>query len=96
MASFENGFALNVGIANYPEADKLPPTVLKDAKDIYDVLCSSNHWVIEMPMFDCCWAAKQPPMAYEMVYIGSPAPLALEILRCFSFLAMVEESSEPV
>ena len=38
MISFDKGYALVVGIANYPKVNKLPSTVLKDAKDIKAIL----------------------------------------------------------
>jgi hypothetical protein len=38
MAGFEQGYALIVGIANYPNVRPLPPTVVKDAKDIAAML----------------------------------------------------------
>jgi hypothetical protein len=38
MLGFEQGYALIVGIANYPNVSPLPPTVLKDARDIAAML----------------------------------------------------------
>jgi hypothetical protein len=38
MAGFEQGYALIVGIANYPNVRPLPPTVVKDARDIAAML----------------------------------------------------------
>ncbi len=38
MNSFSKGYALLVGIANYTNVRRLPPTVLKDAEDISSVL----------------------------------------------------------
>lgn len=38
MAGFEQGFALIVGIASYPNVKPLPPTVVKDARDITAML----------------------------------------------------------
>lgn len=43
MSNFENGFALVIGVANYPKARKLPATVLKDARDVHDLLRSPSH-----------------------------------------------------
>jgi hypothetical protein len=42
MASLENAFALVVGIATYPHASSLPPSVAQDAEDIRDVLVDPN------------------------------------------------------
>jgi metacaspase-1 len=39
---FEKGYALIIGIANYPDVRKLPETVLKDARDIHGVLKSDS------------------------------------------------------
>jgi len=39
----DNAHALVVGIANYQYINRLPPTVRKDAKDIYHLLINSNH-----------------------------------------------------
>lgn len=39
---FENGYALTIGIANYPHVNKLPDTVLKDARDVHAVLKSES------------------------------------------------------
>ena len=38
MSSMQNAHALVIGIANYQRIRKLPATVLKDARDIYDLL----------------------------------------------------------
>ena len=38
MHAMNNAHALVVGIANYQQINKLPPTVLKDAQDIHDLL----------------------------------------------------------
>ncbi len=43
MSTFENGFALVIGVANYPKVRRLPTTVLKDAQDMYDLLRSPSH-----------------------------------------------------
>lgn len=40
---FSNGYALVIGIANYPCVRKLPATVLKDAQDVKRILCSPSH-----------------------------------------------------
>lgn len=40
MSGFENGYALIIGIANYPQVRKLPKSVLKDARDVYQLLSS--------------------------------------------------------
>ena len=40
---FRNGYALIIGIANYPGVNKLPGTILKDARDIHDLLLSPAH-----------------------------------------------------
>jgi hypothetical protein len=39
----DNAHALVIGIANYEHVNKLPPTVLTDAKDIRDLLIDLNH-----------------------------------------------------
>jgi hypothetical protein len=39
----ENAHAMVVGIANYQAINPLPPTVLKDAQDIYDTLVNPNY-----------------------------------------------------
>jgi len=39
----DNAHALVVGIANYQNINKLPPTVLKDAQDIHDLLIDPAH-----------------------------------------------------
>ena len=38
MPSLNNAYALVIGIANYQHINSLPPTVIKDAKDIFQVL----------------------------------------------------------
>jgi hypothetical protein len=40
---FTNAYALVVGIANYERINKLPPTVLKDAQDICDLLVNPDY-----------------------------------------------------
>jgi hypothetical protein len=39
----DNAHALVIGIANYQHINKLPPTVLKDAQDIFDLLVDPGH-----------------------------------------------------
>jgi hypothetical protein len=39
----DNAHALVIGIANYQHINKLPPTVLKDARDIRDLLVDPDH-----------------------------------------------------
>jgi len=43
MPALDNAHALVVGIANYQQVNRLPPTVLKDAQDIYDLLIDPQH-----------------------------------------------------
>ena len=43
MPAMDNAHALVIGIANYQQINKLPPTVLKDAQDIYDLLVAPQH-----------------------------------------------------
>lgn len=43
MSAMENAFALVVGIANYEKIGKLPQTVIKDARDIYQLLIDPQH-----------------------------------------------------
>ncbi|MFQ5610535.1 MAG: caspase family protein [Anaerolineae bacterium] len=43
MPALDNAHALVVGIANYRNINKLPPTVLKDAQDICDLLIDPDH-----------------------------------------------------
>jgi len=43
MAGFRKGYALIIGIADYPMERRLPSTVLKDARDLRDLLCSPTH-----------------------------------------------------
>ncbi len=43
MPTLENAHALVVGIANYQHVNKLPPTVLKDAQDIRDLLTNPAY-----------------------------------------------------
>ncbi len=38
MPNLSNAHALVVGIANYTNVSRLPPTVVKDASDIYNAL----------------------------------------------------------
>ena len=38
MDKMDHAYALVVGVANYKQINKLPPTVLKDARDIHDLL----------------------------------------------------------
>ncbi len=40
---FDSGYALVIGIANYSHIRKLPLTVVKDAQDIHDLLCSPAY-----------------------------------------------------
>ena len=42
MPAMDNAHALVIGIANYQHINKLPPIVLKDAEDIYNLrYCSA-------------------------------------------------------
>jgi hypothetical protein len=43
MAVLDNSHALVIGIANYQYINTLPPIVLKDAQDIYNLLIDSRH-----------------------------------------------------
>jgi len=43
MSPIDNAHALVVGIANYRHITKLPPTVLLDAKDVYQLLTDPSH-----------------------------------------------------
>jgi hypothetical protein len=43
MPGMDNAYAWVVGIANYQTINPLPPTVLKDAQDIYTLLIDPNH-----------------------------------------------------
>ncbi|MEQ8960035.1 MAG: caspase family protein [Coleofasciculus sp. C2-GNP5-27] len=43
MSGMENAYALVVGIANYQNLTQLPSTVLKDARDIYNLLIDPLH-----------------------------------------------------
>jgi hypothetical protein len=43
MSEFNAGYALIIGIANYPKVRRLPETVLQDARDVNDLLRSSAH-----------------------------------------------------
>lgn len=43
MANFKEGYALIIGVSNYPNISPLPRTVLKDAIDLYEVLCSPDN-----------------------------------------------------
>ena len=43
MPAIDNAHALVIGIANYQQINKLPPTVLKDAQDIHDLLIAPQH-----------------------------------------------------
>jgi len=43
MFTLPNAHALVVGIANYQHVGRLPPTVLKDAQDIYNLLVDPQH-----------------------------------------------------
>lgn len=42
MPGLENAYALVIGIANYQHINSLPRTVLKDARDIYNLLTDPN------------------------------------------------------
>ncbi len=43
MTAMENAHGLIVGIANYERINKLPPTVLADARDIFEALTNPNR-----------------------------------------------------
>jgi hypothetical protein len=43
MPAMDNAHALVIGIANYEQINELPPTVLKDAQDIRDLIVDANH-----------------------------------------------------
>ena len=43
MSAMDNAHALVIGIANYQQINKLPPTVLKDAQNIHDLLIDPQH-----------------------------------------------------
>lgn len=49
MISMQNAYALIIGIANYHHIRKLPTLVLKDARDIQDVLVNSQYCGYETP-----------------------------------------------
>lgn len=40
---FDSGYALIIGIASYSHIRKLPQTVVKDAQDVHDLLCSPAY-----------------------------------------------------
>ena len=42
MPILSNAHALVIGIANYQNINRLPPTVLQDAKDVHDLLVNQN------------------------------------------------------
>jgi hypothetical protein len=43
VSAMDNAHALVIGIANYRHVNRLPPTVLKDARDICDLLADPQH-----------------------------------------------------
>jgi len=43
MQAMDNAHALLIGIVNYHHITKLPPTVLKDVQDIFDLLVDPQH-----------------------------------------------------
>ena len=43
MSTMDDAHALVVGVANYRHINKLPPTVLKDAQDVHDLLVDPRH-----------------------------------------------------
>lgn len=43
MPAMDNAFALVVGIANYQQINRLPPTVLRDAWDICELPLDPEH-----------------------------------------------------
>jgi hypothetical protein len=43
MRLIENAHALVIGIANYQHINKLPQTVTKDARDVYELLTDARH-----------------------------------------------------
>jgi hypothetical protein len=43
MPGMGNAHALVIGIANYQHINRLPPTVIKDAQDIHDLLVDPQH-----------------------------------------------------
>jgi uncharacterized caspase-like protein len=43
MPQLDNAYALVIGIANYQHINNLPPTVLKDAQNIHDLLVDPQH-----------------------------------------------------
>ncbi len=43
MSKFSQAHALVIGIANYQHINKLPPTITKDAQDIYDLLIDPQY-----------------------------------------------------
>jgi uncharacterized caspase-like protein len=43
MSAMESAHALVIGVADYRQINKLPPTVTKDATDIGDLLIDPNH-----------------------------------------------------
>ena len=43
MPGFKDGYALIVGIANYPKVRRLPETILKDARDVHNLLRAPAH-----------------------------------------------------
>jgi len=43
MSMMDNAHALVIGIANYRHVNRLPPTVLQDARDIHDLLVDPQH-----------------------------------------------------
>ena len=43
MSAMDNAHALVIGIANYHHVNRLPPTVLQDARDVHDLLVDPQH-----------------------------------------------------
>jgi hypothetical protein len=43
MPTLENAYGLVIGIAHYENIIELPPTVLKDARDVYELLTDPEH-----------------------------------------------------
>ena len=43
MTGMDNAHALVIGIANYQQLNPLPEVVLKDARDIHDLLLDPQH-----------------------------------------------------
>jgi hypothetical protein len=84
MASFDKGYALVVGVANYPEFPTLPATVLKDATGISTLLMDATQCGDPPDQVRHLLDEDQPLTPFAQSYTGWPNGPG-KTIRLYSF-----------